>query len=148
MSYATKQDIIDRYDEELLWVIAALRPDPDADPEEPEAQERLNEAGILKALSDATAECDCYLCERYELPLPTVPDVLCGCCVDIAVYNMATGTKLSDDIKARYDRAVKLLERIAKGAAGLGLPKKNEPQPGSGPALYTGGRNDFEDWTP
>lgn len=136
MNYATQQDIIDRYGENLLWTIATLPADEVND-------ERLDDVGIEKALSDASSECDVYLNARYEMPLPTTPPVLLGCCVDIAVYNLATGPAQSDDITKRYDRAVKLLERIAKGTADLGLPKAQKPAPGGGAGFVQDGRNDF-----
>jgi phage gp36-like protein len=143
MNYATQQDMIDRYSEDLLWTIAFLPADPDAAEGAPEAEERLDAVSIEKALSDASSECDVYLNARYEMPLPVVPPVLLGCCVDIAVYNLATGPGRSDEIKERYDRAIKLLDRISKGTADLGLPKAQKPAPGGGAGFVQAGRNDF-----
>ena len=136
MSYATQQDMIDRYSEDLLWNIAFL-------PADGETAEQLDAVSIEKALSDASSECDVYLNARYEMPLPSAPPVLVGCCVDIAVYNLATGPAQSEDITKRYDRAIKLLDRISRGTADLGLPKASKPAPSGGAGFVQEGRNDF-----
>jgi phage gp36-like protein len=146
MIYATQQDVTDRYGEDLLWMIAVLPPDPDAEPDTPEAEERLDEVSIARALSDAASECDVYLNARYEMPLPAVPPVLKICCVDIAVYNMATGTASTEEIAKRYDRAVSLLKQISRGTADLGLPKPSKPAPTGGAGLVQEGRQDFKNW--
>jgi phage gp36-like protein len=146
--YATQQDVTDRYGEDLLWTIAALPPDPDAEPDTPEAEERLDEVSIARALSDASSECDVYLNARYEMPLPVIPPVLKICCVDIGIYNLATGPGSTEEITKRYERAVALLTRISKGTADLGLPKPNKPPPPGGAGLVQEGRQHFRDWNP
>lgn len=134
--YATKQDIIDRYSEDLLWTIAEL----DAD--------TLDDTAIDRALSDATDEINARLNARYELPLPTVPTLLVRCCVDLAVFNLATGTQLSEEIEKRADRATTLLNQIGSGKVDLGLPKAQKPQPSGGAGLIQEGRSDFGSWSP
>ncbi len=143
VSYATQQDIIDRYSEDLLWNIAVL----EADPEIPEAEDQIDDVSIGLALSDASSECDVYLNARYAMPLGTIPPVLKICCVDIAVYNLATGVGSSEDITKRYDRAVSLLNKISKGTADLGLPKSQKPAPSGEIGFLEEGRSDFKNWS-
>lgn len=142
--YAIQQDIIDRYSVDLLWIIAETL----SDPADPESELVIDDVAIDRALTDASSEIDSYLNARYEMPLPTTPDILTIYCVDVGIYNLATGTKMSDDIKDRYNRAIKGLIRIAKGDADLGLPKAQKPAPTGGAGVVQEGRSDFSDWNP
>lgn len=110
MSYATQQDIIDRYGSDALHIAA----DRDNDGV-------LDVDAITLALDDATAEINVYVGARYDLPLSTVPAVLIKLCVDIAMYQLATGTAGTDERQKRYENAVTLLRRIASGELQLGL---------------------------
>ncbi|WP_027366938.1 gp436 family protein [Desulfocurvibacter africanus] len=111
MSYASQQDIVDRYGEEALVLLADRDNDGVADPDV-----------IAQTLADADAEIDAYLAARYQLPLATVPAVLKRLAVDIVVYRLAadagTGT---EERRQRYEDAVDLLKRISTGQASLGL---------------------------
>lgn len=110
MPYATQQDIIDRYGSDTLHIAA----DRDNDGV-------LDTAAITRALDDATAEINVYVGARYDLPLSTVPTVLVKLCVDIALYQLATGTAGTDERRQRYEDAVALLKRIATGELQLGM---------------------------
>lgn len=110
MSYATQQDIIDRYGSDALHIAA----DRDNDGV-------LDVDAITRALDDATAEINVYVGARYDLPLSTVPPVLVMLCVDIALYKLATGTAGTDERRQRYEDAVALLRRIASGELPLGV---------------------------
>jgi phage gp36-like protein len=142
--YATQQDIVDRHGEDLLWVIALLP----ADPEVPESEDAIDDTAVDRALNGASNEIDTYINARYEMPLATVPPILVDCCVDIAIYHLATGTKCSDDIKERYKNRIAMLARISKGDADLGLPKAQKPQPSGGAGIVQEGRSDFGSWSP
>ena len=119
--YATQQDVIDTYGQEALTVAADRDGDGVADP------------GVAdKALADASELMDSYLGKRYDLPLPTVPEVLKPVCVDIALYRMSQGpATLTDEIKDRYRAALRWLERVADGKVSLGLPD-SPPSAGGG----------------
>ena len=109
--YATTQDIITAYGEDAL--IAAM--DDDA---------VVHEPTVTAALEKATAEIDSYIADRYPLPLPSTPARLRDICVDIATYKFSqTADVLTDEIRQRYEDAVKWLDKVASGRVSLGLPK-------------------------
>lgn len=119
-SYATQQNIIDRYGPELLLVIASVD------------GEQVDSEAVTQAVQDASAEIDTYLGAKYQLPFSTVPQVLPRLCVDIAIYRLAsTNDTYAEEKRQRYDDAVKLLQRIAKGEAGLNIISSDPPQGGS-----------------
>lgn len=116
MTYATEQDIIDLHGAELLDLLADTDADGVRDPET-----------VTRAIDDASALIDGYLSGRYALPLSQVPRTLATLCVDIAIYRMARSPDLlTEDIRQRYEDALKFLRDIAAGKAGLGL---SEPAP-------------------
>ena len=124
--YATEQDCIDRYSEDLLLVVA----DRDGD--------GMIETAVLdRALADATSEIDAYLGARYELPLASHPEVLKRLAVDMAIYRLCSeADHLTDERRTRYEDALRLLRGIAKGELTLGLP---DPEPTTVHAVRTRG---------
>lgn len=129
MTYATLQQLIERYSERELRNIT----DPDG--------QTLDTVKAQLALDDAESEIDGYLGLRYVLPLESseggaLPGVsvqalpnavseplfiratsLARCACDIAVYRLQI-LRTSDDIKdarQRYDDVIKLLQRIGTG---------------------------------
>ena len=111
MSYATTEQISERYGADVLLLLADRDRDGAADA-----------AVVEQALADAAAEIDTYLAAKYDLPLTETPDILTRLAVDIAVYRLAAEADLStDERRKRYEDAVKLLERVARGEASLGL---------------------------
>lgn len=124
MIYATEADIVDLYSEETL--LDTLR-DPDAD----------RATAVPKAIAAASAEIDGYLSARYQLPLANSPDVLRRPAIDITLYVLAsTHTRLTDELRKRYEDAVAFLSRLAKGTAGLGAA---EPRVDDGAGGQSGG---------
>ncbi len=127
--YASLTDLVDRFGADELTQLTT-RWDPDAaEPDESRAN---------NALEDATAEMDVYIGTQYALPLASVPVVLKGICCDVARYRLF-GEKASDEVRRRFDDAVTLLNRIAKGTASLGLTATPEPA-AAGVAFVTPGR--------
>jgi phage gp36-like protein len=112
MSYATTQDLLDRYGEPDLRRVT----DPSA--------QAVDVTAAQRALDDAHAEIDSWLCRRYALPLMdaagdlmSVPRALIRCACDIAVYRLQT-LRPADDIKdarQRYEDVLKLLKTMATG---------------------------------
>ncbi len=116
MAYASIATIIRIYGDDLLTDITS------EDAEQSDA--------VSGALDQASAEIDGYLSARYSLPLPTAPRVLERPCVDIAVYILAhSHTRLTTTIEDRYKQAVRFLELLSTGKAGLGVDE---------PAVETG----------
>lgn len=123
MIYATRADLEELWGVEFVGDI--LPEDVDAD------------ASIASALDVASRDVDAYLSVRYPLPLPSAPAVLKSPTVDIAVYKLANRhSALTQTIEDRYEFAIKLLERIADGKAGLGV---DEPRVSNDPGTSSGG---------
>ncbi|HHR6128521.1 TPA: gp436 family protein [Providencia alcalifaciens] len=73
------------------------------------------------ALQRASAEIDGYLVGRYSLPFADGARILTGRCCDIARYHLATAyRRLSNEIQARYDDAIRFLVKVAEGKISLG----------------------------
>lgn len=115
--YATRTDIEERYGADLLAVIADVDGDGVVD-----------DAVVERALADASGEVDTYVSARYSLPLPSVPTALVRVAVDIAVYRIAsTADRATEEQRTRYEDAVALLARVAKGTASLGIATHDAP---------------------
>lgn len=114
MQYAQQSDITAMYGAAQLLLVS----DRDND--------GVSDAGVADtALTNASAEIDTYLSNKYTLPLATIPQILIIKCVDIAVYLMAVPTPnvLTDSIKKRYDDAVSWLKSVRDGTVNLGTPQ-------------------------
>lgn len=124
MSYATQQNLTDRYGERELRQVT--------DKSQPPAG-TINTATVDRALADADSEIDSRLSVRYIVPIagdtpPLVVDLACR----IARYKLHED-KATDKIRADFDDAIRLLEQVAAGKAkipGLSPPDTN-PDEGS-----------------
>lgn len=115
MTYATQQNMIDRYGEQELIELTDR------------ASATAIDATVLgQALADADAEINAYLVSRYSLPLASVPPVLTRFAADIARY-MLYDTRAPEQVKDRYDAAIKFFKLIAEGKASLGLDPVSLP---------------------
>lgn len=93
--YATTEQLLER------WLGATLEP---------------NSPSIPLALQDASDYIDTFVGSKYELPLKIIPASLTRICIDIAIYYLANSDELvTEDIRKRYEDALRLLESIAKG---------------------------------
>ena len=115
MTYATAEQVIERYGARTVQLLTDRAGAGVMDP-----------VVLERALADAAAEIDTWLAVKYDLPLfsppASPPEVLTRLAVDIAVYRLAAGADLAtDERRRRYEDAVKLLERLARGEASLGL---------------------------
>lgn len=73
------------------------------------------------ALDRASNVIDGYLVGRYKTPWPDSPGILVGYCCDITRYQLATDYRiLSEEIRLRYDDAIKFLRDVASGKINLG----------------------------
>lgn len=109
------------------------------DPSEVVALTDRSNAGVIDAtvlagaLAEADAEIEAYLAPRYPLPLAPVPRIITGLACDIARYRLCGGRVLAtDEIRARYKDAVRLLDKIAKGEVGLGVDINGAAPPEAG----------------
>ena len=102
----------------------------------------VNSATLQQALSDASAEIDGYLKSRFALPLSDPPAVLQRLACDIAMYRLQSLRPLHDvaDARKRYEDAVELLVRVARGEVTLGLAADNgEPAAATGSVVTKAG---------
>lgn len=96
-------------------------------------QTSINATVIDQALADASAEIDGYLDGRFALPLTDAPTVLNRLACDVAMYRLQSLRPIHDmaDARQRYEDAVQLLVRVARGEVTLGLTADNlEPAEG------------------
>jgi phage gp36-like protein len=103
MSYATQQDLVDRFGGRE---ISGLSGGTDGS--------TIIATPVARALADADSEIDAYLAARYALPLSPVPAVVLRLAADIARYRL-WDVKASEQVKARYEDAVRLLKLMASG---------------------------------
>jgi phage gp36-like protein len=102
----------------------------------------VNQARVDEAISQADAEIDGYLGERYSVPLTAVPAVVKKLSVDMAVYHLYSrrAEEMPETRKDRYRHAVRFLEGVSKGTVSLGA----DPAPGA-PAESHAETNKSED---
>jgi phage gp36-like protein len=103
MSYATQQDLVDRFGSAEL---AGLT--------DPVAGSTINATTVTRALTDADAEIDTRLSARYDTPLATVPAVIVRLAADLARYFL-WDVRATEQVRNRYKDAVALLDKISKG---------------------------------
>lgn len=73
------------------------------------------------ALVRASNVIDGYLVGRYKTPWSDSPGILVGYCCDIARYQLTSDYRqLSEEIKLRYDDAIKFLTKVSEGKINLG----------------------------
>ncbi len=109
MSYATEQQLVDRYSERMLVQLTdrALPATGEIDPDV-----------IARALADTDATIDGYLKGRYRLPLASVPPLVTDLALAIAIYKLHR--KAPDEkIRKDYDDALRTLRDIANGVVRL-----------------------------
>ena len=112
MSYATPQDIMNRYPNRDL--VQLTNEDPTIT--------TINTAALQQALDDASAEIDGYLGGRFTLPLTDAPEVLNRLVCDVAIYRLQSLRPIHDlaDARRRYHDAIAMLTRVASGEMTLG----------------------------
>ncbi|MDV7340976.1 phage protein Gp36 family protein [Terasakiella sp. A23] len=104
MAYADKSAMEQRF-KDLDLVELTNADDPHA--------EVINDAVLQTALDDASTEIDLHVGSIYVLPLTVAQPALIPVCCDIARFKLHAG-KATEEVKDRYNNAVKLLEKIAK----------------------------------
>ena len=113
MSYATPQDLINRYPNRDL--VQLSNEDPTIT--------TINTTVLQQSLDDASAEIDGYLGGRFTLPLTDAPEVLSRLACDVAIYRLQSLRPIHDlaDARRRYDDAIAMLTKVASGAMTLGI---------------------------
>ncbi len=124
MTYATQQNMIDRFGEKELTQLT----------------DRANSGSIdvavlSRALEDADAEINGYLATKYALPLNSAPLVLTRIAADIARYFLYDD-RATDQVTQRYKDAVKFLQNVAGGQVTIGVDSLNEAPAATGGPQY------------
>lgn len=87
-------------------------------------------AKIDAAIDYADNLVDGYLRSRYNLPLSSTPDELKYIAIEIVVYrlySLRTFAPVPENIKERYNDALKQLYQIQRGQFNLGIEDTDEP---------------------
>ncbi|MBF0445088.1 MAG: DUF1320 domain-containing protein [Magnetococcales bacterium] len=106
--YATQADMVSRRGEGVVFPLADRNGD-----------DELDQDAVDLALESASSTIDAYIGQRYSLPLATVPKVLIGLCVDIAIYTMAPSGPEDEGDEKRHKAAIAFLKDISAGRANL-----------------------------
>jgi phage gp36-like protein len=110
MVYATQADFVEAFREQEAIMLTNLdNPNGVA----------INPVPLEKALADASALIDSYCGSRYLLPLNPIPTVANRYCLDIARY-MLDRIRSREDVRTRYEDAIKFFEKVCKGLVSLG----------------------------
>lgn len=131
--YGTKPDMIARYgEEELIQLTDRV------------AAGVIDDTVLDQARADAAAEIDGYLAGRYQLPLAEVPPSLVRVACEIARYHLYDDA-VTDNVKDRYDNAVRFLRALAKGDVTMvqSTGVSSETSESAGLAEFDDGRSVF-----
>lgn len=110
MSYATKQDYIDRYGIEELAQLTD-RQDPGSG--------LVDDDPVTAALADADAEINSYLAVKMATPVSPVPRILIGRAAAIARY-LLWKDRASERVRTDYADALTWLAKVSRGEISLG----------------------------
>ncbi|MCX7204745.1 MAG: DUF1320 family protein [Proteobacteria bacterium] len=108
--YASQADMLDRFGEREVISLTDR------------SYSGVIDATVLnRAIVNASTEIDAYLASRYTIPLQPVPSLLVGITCDITRYRLCgAGVATTDEIRDRYQDAIKLLKEVNKGLLTLG----------------------------
>jgi phage gp36-like protein len=104
MAYAVRADLVDRYSEAEITALETVGLD------------YAESAVSAAALADAEEEINSLVAVRYALPLPSVPSPLKSAVCDVARFKLYKD-QATDEVKYRYERAMKWAVMVSKGEA-------------------------------
>jgi phage gp36-like protein len=114
--YATRSDMEELYGVDEVALVATRH-----------TEDAPSNTSIERALADASALIDSHIAAHYPLPLVSPAPVLVRPCVDIALYYLAqSATRLTDELRQRYEDAMALMRRYSNGTATLGLDRDGD----------------------
>lgn len=133
MSYATQQNMIDRFGQrEIIQLTDKSNPPTGA----------ISVTVLEQALGDADAMINGYVSTRYALPMTDVPQQIVRIACDLARYFL--DKKPSEEIKLRYDQAVAWLRDVSAGRVNLGVAITQTTPAQSGGPQTTGSTRVFD----
>jgi len=125
MTYATQQDLVDRFgSDELIQLTDRANVGT------------IDSTVVNRVLGDADAEINGYLAGQYALPLATVPAVLVRLACDIARYQLSAD-RVTEAVRDRYKDSVAMLSKIARGEVQLGVATGQAPAPTDSGIAYS-----------
>jgi phage gp36-like protein len=124
VTYALKQDLVDRFGEKELRELTDRVNRPPT---------TIDDAVVTRALGDAAALIDGYLAKKYALPLVETPPALTKVAADIARYFLHGKAADKDSpVTAAYNQAIGWLRDVSKGLVELGDGAIVPPAAGGG----------------
>jgi len=134
MSYASKQDMIDRFgSDELIQLTDRATPPAGV----------IDDVVLNAAMADADDEINGYLQSKYTLPLATVPLLIKKLARAISRYNLYDDLP-PEHVENQYKSAIKTLEGIARGLMHIGpdnanvvTPETSMPETKADPEVFT-----------
>lgn len=126
MTYATQQDLVDRFGEDELIQLT-----------DREHTGSIDTEVLDQALADATEEIDTYVGARYRLPLETVPKILVRWCADIARYHLYDDAA-PEAVQKRYEGVRSSLRMLAEGKTTLGQDTEDQATTTGHPSVTAG----------
>lgn len=133
MTYATQQNLIDRFGEQELIQLT-----------DRENLGAINTTVIDRALGDADAQINGYLGVRYTLPLTApIPTDLERLACDIARYALYDD-RVTEQVAQRYKDAVALLRDVSAGRAQLGIDDTSNKPASNNAAQMTSAESVFK----
>jgi len=111
MAYIVEADLLNRISEDQL---IQLSDDAGAG--------STDSAVITRAITEADAEINGYVATKHSVPLASPTDLIKKLSTDITIHNLfGRRQREPEDVRQRYDDAVKVLKSIAKGIVTLGV---------------------------
>lgn len=124
MTYATQQDLVDRFGAVELQQLTDRTNIPPS---------TIDGVVVGRALADADALIDSYMAKLFTLPVATVPPLLTKVASDLARYFLHGEAADKDSVVARnYAGAVAWLKDVAKGLVTVDVGGEPLPQAGGG----------------
>ncbi|SDA39159.1 gp436 family protein [Mesorhizobium qingshengii] len=124
MSYAVKQDLIDRFGSSELTQLTDRTNIPPS---------TVDDVVVGRALADADGVIDGYIGKQYSLPLLVAPPVLVKVAADLARYFLHGEAADKDSLVTRnYSLALAWLKDVAKGLVSIDDGGQMPEQAGGG----------------
>lgn len=114
MTYATQQDLVDRFGEaEIIQLTDTTNSGV------------INASTLAKTLADTDAQINAYL-QAYSLPFLSTPPALVRVACDIARYQLYD-VRATELVESRYKDALTFLKNVSTGIASLGADASGKP---------------------
>lgn len=127
MTYASQQDLIERFGEDEIRQLS----DRDRDG-------TIDAAVVARALADADALIDSYIGKRHKLPLEQTPPQIASIAATIAFFNLFRNDP-PEYVEKANEAAQKFLKDVSQGHAVIEFAVTGEEPPRDGQVVLTSG---------